>query len=294
MLRQAIEPRIVVDGLLAKKLTPEQASALLGEDRTSSTYFLSDRVSSVLQDPSSREVSTLFSPAGRLLELFWQFHGAAHCVAVLPHFGVPIIENFLRVKLKGRAQRFSDEDLENLERTYWDKPFQQTVVEARARRLAPLADLLLRNPVELNQDVAEVKNRVSAYSFTPELNEVLDKVAAGLATTGDPFDQAAMLKHLRTFYEKLHEQVGTKLRAEKVGPGDATDLTKCGQAIDYLQRHGVLTEKMKALGRALYGVLSEEGVHSLKSDKEYVRLCRNWIAEYALVLFFELDRALGK
>jgi hypothetical protein len=48
----------------------------------------------------------------------------------------------------------------------------------------------------------------------------------------------------------------------------------------------------KALGRALYGVLSEEGVHALRADPEYVRLCRNMIAEYALVLFFELERRL--
>jgi hypothetical protein len=73
---------------------------------------------------------------------------------------------------------------------------------------------------------------------------------------------------------------------------DGADLTKCQQAIDYLERRGVLTDRMKALGRALYGVLSEEGVHALKADPEYVRLCRNMIAEYALVLFFELERRL--
>jgi hypothetical protein len=49
---------------------------------------------------------------------------------------------------------------------------------------------------------------------------------------------------------------------------------------------------MKALGRALYGVHSEEGVHALKADPEYVWLCRNMIAEYALVLFFEGERRL--
>jgi hypothetical protein len=50
---------------------------------------------------------------------------------------------------------------------------------------------------------------------------------------------------------------------------------------------------VQALRRALYGVHSEEGVHSLKADPEYVRFCRNWIAEYALVLFFELEQCLG-
>ena len=60
--------------------------------------------------------------------------------------------------------------------------------------------------------------------------------------------------------------------------------------IDYLQRKEVLTNKMQALGRALYGVLSNEGVHAIKAEREYVRLCRNMVTEYALVLFYELER----
>jgi hypothetical protein len=55
----------------------------------------------------------------------------------------------------------------------------------------------------------------------------------------------------------------------------------------------VLTDKMFEFGKALYGVLSNEGVHAIKSTREYVRLCRNMTAEYALVLFFELERRLS-
>jgi hypothetical protein len=39
--------------------------------------------------------------------------------------------------------------------------------------------------------------------------------------------------------------------------------------------------------------LSNEGVHAIKSEREYVRLCRNMVAEFALVLFFELERRLA-
>ena len=62
--------------------------------------------------------------------------------------------------------------------------------------------------------------------------------------------------------------------------------------LDFLKRKAVLTEKMFDLGKALYGVLSNQGVHAIKSEHEYVRLCRNMVAEYALVLFFELERTL--
>jgi hypothetical protein len=74
--------------------------------------------------------------------------------------------------------------------------------------------------------------------------------------------------------------------------GRRTPLGSCGQALDFLHRKGVLTEKMKDYAKALYGVLSDEGVHALKSEQVYVRLCRFTVAEYALVLFFELDRRL--
>jgi hypothetical protein len=203
------------------------------------------------------------------------------------------VDTYLTAKLRDGLDEFSDEDLNAFLQATYDKPIHAEVKKAQARKLIPIADLLIRNPPDLNRDIAEVRKRVSAYQFTEDLNEVLGKVEDGLAAGGDQYDQAAMLKHLRTFYEKLHEQVGLKLRAEKVPVAlDGADLTKCQQAIDYLERGGVLTDKMKALGRALYGVLSEEGVHALKADPEYVRLCRNMIAEYALVLFFELEQRL--
>lgn len=101
------------------------------------------------------------------------------------------------------------------------------------------------------------------------------------------------MKHLRTFFERLHEQVAIKLHAEKPETRDGTDLLKCQQIIDHLERQDVLTTKTKALGRALYSILSEEGVHALESTREYVRLCRNMVAEYGLILFYELERRLA-
>jgi hypothetical protein len=84
----------------------------------------------------------------------------------------------------------------------------------------------------------------------------------------------------------------TALPTGALNNDDKTHLSSCGQALDFLHRRGVLTEKMRDYGKALYGVLSNEGVHAFKSEREYVRLCRNTVAEYALVLFFELERRL--
>jgi hypothetical protein len=227
-----------------------------------------------------------------VLLVCWKVLGPATCIGILPGYGGPLVESFFRAKLAGALNDFSEEDLIRLEDSYRNKPLHQAVLDARSRRLIPIADHLLRNPAELNQDVREVKKRVADYHFTPELNEVFDKVEMGLAMGGDEFDQAALLKHLRTFFEKLHEEAGEKLQSGRPETVDGTNLGSCGQALDFLRRNGVLTEKMRDLGKALYGVLSNEGVHAFKSEREYVRLCRNMIAEYALVLLFELERRL--
>jgi len=283
----------IFEGLLSGVLSPERAAALFRDKIDGARYYLPNRMGETLRDPLYKETTDLACPAGRVLDLHWRVLGPRQSVIMFCLHDIPLVETYLTAKLRDGLDEFSDEDLDTFLRVTCDKPIHVEVKKAQARKLIPIADLLLRNSPDLNRDIAEVKERVSAYHFTDDLNEVLDKVEDGLATGGDQYDQAAMLKHLRTFYEELHEQVGLKLRAEKVpAVVDGADLTQCRQAIDYLERRGVLTERMKALGRALYGVLSEEGVHALKSDPEYVRLCRNIIAEYALVLFFELERRL--
>jgi hypothetical protein len=293
MPRREFDSGTIFEGLLSGVLSPQRAAALFSAKIEGARYYLPDRLGEILRDPQFKETTDLDSPAGRVLDLYWRVFGPNQAVVIFCLHDIPLVETYLNTKLRDSLDEFTDDDLDTFLRVTYNKPIHAEVKKAQARKLIPVADLLLRNPADLNRDIAEVKKRVSAYHFTEDLNEVLDKVEEGLAAGGDQYDQAAMLKHLRTFYEKLHEQVGLKLRAEKVPVTvDGADLTKCQQAIDYLERRGVLTDRMKALGRALYGVLSEEGVHSLKADREYVRFCRNWIAEYALVLFFELDRRL--
>jgi hypothetical protein len=294
--------QVIFNGLMGGVLSPNQAAALFRENKEAAEYYLCDRLGETMRDPQYKNTKYLTCSAGRLLEMYWKLFGPSKCVVMFllhegdvvekKHYDIPLVVCFLLAKLHSALDEFSEEDLNTIDSRSRNKWMHQAVLEARARKLVPVADQLLRNPAELNRDIAEVKRRVSDYDFTPELNEVLDKVGEGLAAGGDQFDQAALLKHLRTFFEKLHQQAALKLRAEKPETVDGTDLTKCQQVIDYLQRKGVLTDKMQGLGRALYGVLSEEGVHALKAEREYVRFCRNWVGEYALVLFFELERRL--
>ena len=203
------------------------------------------------------------------------------------------VGNYLKLKLNEAPDSFSEEVLDLIENLYSDQLVVTSVHLLKADRLKKRAAALQKIPKDLASDVVEVRSRISAYSFGEELNSLLEKVDEGLTDGGDPYDQAASLKHLRTFFEKLHEQVGIRLRINKPETKDNTPLSSCGQALDFLERKDVVKEKMFELGKALYGVLSEEGVHAIKSEQEYVRLCRNMVIEYALVLLFELDRRLA-
>lgn len=269
-------------------MTLDDAMVIAEHAKTEAEIIASREFSqSIEKDPRF----TTVSPTWTLAAFLWRLCGSTACLKG-PFLGHDdALNGFLGDKLHKTPDDFSDDDLDYL--------------LARGLQSAELVRIVQRNRVlakvkvyrsqqaELTADVAKVKNRVATYGFNADLNSLLEKVEDGLVGKGDKFDQAALLKHLRTFFEKLHQQVGETLRNRLPQTVDGTDLTKCGQAIDFLQRKGVLTEKMRDLARALYSVLSNEGVHAIKSEREYIRLCRNMVAEYALVLFFELDRVLS-
>lgn len=320
----ACEPEVVTIGVLDGELTPEQGAVLLRQDKEKASAYLLNRLQTTLPDGRSNDPRPIIqsispfphvvhavTPArpkqadqrepfpegltsvpGLLLELTWRVCGLVPTFSVIYTKNLPLVMNFLEAKFRNEVHDLSFEDLGICAKKSSSWPTQPLVRKAQARKLVPIADHLLQNPSEVNRDIVEVKRRVSEYSFNPDLNEVLDKVETELAAGGDQFDQAASLKHLRTFFEKLHEQVGQTLQARKPDTVDNTPLGSFGQAIDYLCRKSVVKDKVRDLSKSIYGVLSNEGVHALKTEREYVRLCRNMIAEYTLVLFAELDRRI--
>lgn len=276
----------VIASLVRGEMSVEQAYALASERENSAQFYLGMALSQSLP-------ATPRGGADRLLELAWRVFGIRTCIRYRfpAHQANGVMINFIRQKLHGMPDEFDDELLDSVWLT-WKDWLGQDIDRIRTRRLKSRADSILQQPRELGEDLRKVQEYVSAYNFHPDLNSLLAKVEAGILAGGDQFDQSALLKHLRTFFEKLHRQVAEKLHTVIPSLKDGTDLAKFGQAIDYLCRKDVLTDKMRELARALYGVLSNEGVHAIKSEREYVRLCRNMVAEYALVLFFELDRQL--
>jgi len=272
--------------LIACTLSVEDALVIASMDRQQ----MAELAKNHLLDYEEKGKLDAYSQGWRLAEFVWQTAGISHCIRFVFHSKYGVYENFMFTKLALENDRFSDEDLEIL--VLNEPRFKESAESIRRDRMRSDIETLKRQGAEFTNDIATVKQRVSDYSFNTELNQLLDKVDQELLKQSDAFDAAATIKHVRTFYEKLQLQVACTLRDKKSLPISDADLGKNIRVLAYFKQHRLLTAKMHDFSNSLYGVLSNEGVHAIKSTQEYVRLCRNMVAEYALILFFELDRWL--
>jgi hypothetical protein len=280
VIRGAIGVEEALPVLLHHKRDAEQDMAFAIQD-----------ASAQLMHPSRANIS---EGVRRLAELAWRLYGPVACVEKMILISLAdtnVGVTFFKEKLLTSPDVFTEAMLGIVCREF--ETLTPLVEQVRTERIRRKSAALQKQPRELQEDAQEVRRYVSLYSFNSELNDLLLKVESEITAGGDSFDQSATLKHVRTFYEKLHQSVGETLRSKRPEITDRTDLSSCGQAIDFLTRRGVLKEKMRDLAKSLYGVLSNEGVHAIKSEREYVRLCRNMVCEYALVLFYELERRLS-
>lgn len=282
---------LAIQGFVDKELSFHQAEIILKQVRY--TVDDLDKIISWMRISLLLDINSL--------NLLWNSAGTTMFVELIAkgYASFPEYINLLNHKIRHEPGSFSPEMLVAIEL----KAFacKQSIRDLRMRQLSRKADFLIEQPTEVNRDVESLKKRVADYGFPGELNELLSKIDEGLRTNQDGFDEAGTLKHIRTFAEELHKRCVTTLREKcpetqfKVGnpnSEDRTPLDKHQHVIEFLERHGVLTDKMKKLSEALYGILSNEGVHAITARREYVRLCRNMVIEYALVLFHEMDRRI--
>jgi hypothetical protein len=60
--------------------------------------------------------------------------------------------------------------------------------------------------------------------------------------------------------------------------------------IAFLKKRGYLSSQEEKLVSGLHAIMSEEGVHPLIAEREYVRLLRNMVIEYGLLLMSILEK----
>jgi hypothetical protein len=94
--------------------------------------------------------------------------------------------------------------------------------------------------------------------------------------------------HLRSFLEHLHKEWTPRIQKRKkiAGPMDG----KWGTQLAYIRANDFLSKQEEQLVAGLYAVISDEAVHPLIGKREYARLSRNVVIEYALLFLRKLEK----
>jgi hypothetical protein len=142
--------------------------------------------------------------------------------------------------------------------------------------------------LEIDQDRKKIESYLSTLGFDPLMQKALDEAESDYRSDASGFELKNALTHLRTFFEQLHFKVGHLLSDQAKRQRD----TRCGQVLTTLRVLNFYTEKEEKFAGALYGLLSDEGVHALVAKREYARLMRNMVIEYG-VMFLSMMKEKG-
>jgi hypothetical protein len=140
--------------------------------------------------------------------------------------------------------------------------------------------------LEVNQDKVAVESHLRAQGFSDGLIESLNYTEQIYQSASSGFDFKNCMTHLRSLMEKLHSEGLAKFRVVSTGPPGR----EWGWGLNQLQVQGVLTKTEEKYVSALYTLLSDEGVHPIIAEKEYARLARNVVVEYALLFLRKLEK----
>jgi hypothetical protein len=150
-----------------------------------------------------------------------------------------------------------------------------------------LKGALHRSPnLEIESDKTKVEGYLVSLGFNEVMAKTLDAAERLYRSAADGFELKSCLGHLRTFYEELHMQVATAM-AETAG---TTPPTKFGVALSFLRQQTFFTEKEEKFSGGLYGLISDEAVHSMMAGREYARLMRNMVIEFGLVFLTIMEK----
>jgi hypothetical protein len=140
--------------------------------------------------------------------------------------------------------------------------------------------------LEVNQDKAVVESFLKTQGFSEALVECLNYVDRIYQSASSGFEFKTCMDHLRSFMETLHSEGLAKFQIGAVVPTGQ----KWGEVLKHLRQRGLLSKAEEGYVSALFTLLSDEGVHPIIAEKEYARLARNVVIEYALLFLRKLDK----
>jgi hypothetical protein len=156
----------------------------------------------------------------------------------------------------------------------------------KARYLYLKGYLLEGLNLETNQDKDRVEHYLQRFGFSRTLVECLNKADQLYHGAADAFDLKSSMAHLRSFMENLHNEAGPSLQkiyGVPFTPG-------WGPSVGYLLQTGTFSVAEEQFAVSLFRLISDEAVHPLVAEREYSRLTRNVVIEYALLFLRKLEK----
>ena len=139
------------------------------------------------------------------------------------------------------------------------------------------------NP-EINTDREVLISRMEQLGFRAEIVEALHNLDLKIMAAGTRFDFKGCMDAIRTIYEEIVEDAATKAAA-KIGSTVPSGKVKDFQPWkDLLRTAGVLTVEEADLFQKMYNYFSNIGTHQLGSEQEHVRVAKNTVIEWGVLL----------
>jgi hypothetical protein len=140
--------------------------------------------------------------------------------------------------------------------------------------------------LEVESDKRKVISFLESLGFDPKLTASLTKAENLYQSSVDGFDLKSCLDHIRSFYEHLTIDAGQAI-ARNSGTSVVADWNS---TMTFINNSSFLSKQQDKFARGLHALLSDEGVHSLIAEQEFVRLLRNMVIEYGLMFLTMLER----
>jgi hypothetical protein len=153
--------------------------------------------------------------------------------------------------------------------------------------------LLLRSALkedlnlEINQDKYVVQEFLTNLGFSDPLVASLNEAERLNHAAASPFELKASMVHLRSFMECLHRESIPGICSLK---GAAPPEAKWGAELAFLRNHGIISKQEEQFVGGLFAVISDEAVHPIIAEREYARLARNVVIEYAVLYLKRLSK----
>jgi hypothetical protein len=141
--------------------------------------------------------------------------------------------------------------------------------------------------LEIEDDRRKVIGFIESLGFTPTLTQSLNEAEKNYRANATGFELKDCMSHLRSFVEQLHIDACEPV-ADSIG--EPNPPKKWGKAIAFLRTNGILSAQEEMFITSLYTLISDEGIHPLIAEREYVRIRRNMVMEYGLMFLTVLDK----